>query len=131
MIQFTLQDIPPSVNDYWRHDRGRTHISEEGKAWRDYVDLELCGMDAFAKKLPLFCDIALYFSDNRRDPDNCIKSLQDSLQHAGLVPNDRQIEDVRAWKAGIDRENPRTMVTIGALNERHDFIKACFMRKRI
>jgi len=28
---------PPSVNHYWRHYRGRTVISREGRAFRDEV----------------------------------------------------------------------------------------------
>ena len=119
MITFTLPGIPPSANMYWRHNQGRTHISEEGIEWREYVavfgpSVQLTG--------DLFLDIALYLPDRRRDPDNKIKSMQDSLQYSRIVKNDRQIRDVRAHAAGIDKENPRTVITLGALEQWPEWI---------
>lgn len=116
MITFSIPGIPPSTNTYWRHDRNVTHISSEGKNWRDTVAMIAPFADLSGK---LYCEIAIWLPDNRRrDVDNFLKAMLDSLQYARVIQDDSQIRDVRVYEAGIDRDAPRTIVTLGDLDER-------------
>jgi len=112
ILQFTIEGIPPSANTYWRHDRGVTHISTEGIEWREFVAI-MAPSEQFTGRV--FLDIGLWLPDLRRDPDNTIKSMQDSLQYAGVVKNDRQIRRTGVYEIGIDKANPRTVITVGSL----------------
>lgn len=92
---------PPSVNTYWRHPTtgklaGRHLISAKGRAYRDAVRTLIAEsrLDRFSG--PVAVDIQAYPPDRRkRDIDNVLKSLFDSLTHAGVWDDDYQIEDLR------------------------------------
>ena len=86
---------PPSVNNYYRHVGPRVLISREGRRYRRMVTSRLGGLfPKFTGKVRLALDC--YPPDRRRrDLDNLCKSLQDTLQHAGLYEDDSQIKDLR------------------------------------
>lgn len=120
-IDFTFP-YPPSVNTYWRHPTsgklaGRHLISEKGREYREAINNLVAaarGMDAVGLFLagargekintpmisgPLAVDIEVFFPDRRRrDLDNILKSLLDSMTHAGVWEDDSQIEDLRIRK---------------------------------
>ncbi len=86
---------PPSVNHYWRHFRGRTLISREGRAYRQDVCALLAG--GGPRKPPMGGRIALCMDafppDRRtRDLDNLLKASSDALQHAGIYEDDSQTD---------------------------------------
>ena len=57
--------------------------------------------------------IAAHFPDvARRDLDNLFKAPLDALAKAGVYDDDSQIVDLRIFRAGLDRENPRLIVWI-------------------
>lgn len=97
---------PPSANRYYRHPHngklaGRHLISAEGSAYREAIKLT-----AVLQKWPNFnrSRIAVEFEAwmpdrRRRDLDNLLKSLCDSLTHAGLWHDDEQIDDLRIFRA--------------------------------
>lgn len=95
MITFTI-DYPPSVNTYYRHISkgklaGRTLISEKGRAYRQKVISKIHGIKKQAGMLEVIID--LYPPDNRkRDIDNTVKALFDSLTHAGVWDDDSQVK---------------------------------------
>lgn len=102
---FTIElPYPPSVNTYWRHNRGRTHISTKGKQYRKHVvDLvtlkksALNGRGPFTESLQV--SIEAFPPDNRRrDLDNVLKAILDSLEHAGVYKDDSQITKLIAEK---------------------------------
>lgn len=102
-LSFTLP-YPPSVNTYWRHPSrgplaGRHLISQEGRNYRETIH-SLCGIAREAPLTgPLAVDIEAFFPDRRRrDLDNILKSLLDSLTHAGVWEDDSQITDLRIRK---------------------------------
>lgn len=97
MVKVTLP-YPPSVNHYWRHFRGRTVISREGRAFRTSVCALLAGgRGSGPRKPPAGGRIALAMDAfppdrRRRDLDNLQKPVLDALQHAGVYEDDSQID---------------------------------------
>lgn len=86
---------PPSVNHYYRHVGPRTLISRAGREYRTAV----CGLLAggAARKPPAGGRIALAMDAfppdrRRRDLDNTLKAVGDSLEHAGIYEDDSQID---------------------------------------
>ena len=92
---------PPSVKHYWRHYRGRTVISRDGRRFRE----DICDLLATSsqrsgngpRKPPSGGRIALAMDAfppdrRRRDLDNLLKSTQDALAHAGIYEDDSQID---------------------------------------
>lgn len=97
--------FPPSVNSYWRNivigGRPRTLISEVGRKYRDTI----IGLPVIhhlrngrtAPLIPAEARIAVYIllkmpDRRRRDCDNFLKSMLDSLTHAGVWADDSQID---------------------------------------
>lgn len=115
MTSITLP-FPPSVNAYWRHVKGRTLISKEGRQYRvDVIATVLrTGCVTFPVE-PLTVSITAFLPDNRRrDVDNLLKAPLDALAHAHVYEDDSQITDLRIRKGGIDRNNPRLEIDLEA-----------------
>lgn len=84
-------DFPPSVNRYYRHVGPRVLISREGRRYRMKAVSRLGGIRPIGGDLAL--TVHLYPPDRRRrDADNCLKCLQDSLVHAGAMGDDSQVK---------------------------------------
>lgn len=93
--------FPPSVNAYWRAPnkgplKGRHLISAAGRKFKSAVCAAIFGQ---LRRLPkpstelAAVEITLYPPDNRRrDIDNYNKALLDSLTHAGVWEDDRQVK---------------------------------------
>jgi crossover junction endodeoxyribonuclease RusA len=93
---------PPSVNHYWRSWRGRVLISRSGRAYRDAVGLVLRRMGVKPMAGRLAVHIELYPPDRRkRDLDNTLKAIGDSLQHGGAFEDDSQIVWLLIEKADV------------------------------
>lgn len=92
MICLTLP-WPPSVNHYWRHNQGRTHISAEGKAFRQIVAWRALEQRTKCLSGRLSLTVGAFPPDRRRrDLDNLLKALLDALQAAGCYEDDSQID---------------------------------------
>jgi crossover junction endodeoxyribonuclease RusA len=92
---------PPSMNTYWRNLNGRTIISAKGREYRLQVIKAVAAQKA-DKHLnrPLRVTIAAYRPDKRRrDLDNLLKALLDSMTHAGVMEDDSLIIDLRIYWA--------------------------------
>lgn len=100
VIRMTLP-WPPSVNRYWRHPTrgalaGRHLISEEGRRYRVSV-IEVVRSTQTCERMQgsLCVRIDAYPPDRRRrDLDNILKSLLDSITHAGVIEDDSLIDDL-------------------------------------
>lgn len=68
---------PPSNNRYYRHNRGRTHVSAEGQAYRDNVaQIIKNAMLDIGLAMPVKIRIECHMPDRRRrDLDNLQKPL--------------------------------------------------------
>ena len=105
-IELTLP-WPPSLNTYWRMFNNRMIISKAGRDYRKAVADQIMiqrGAKHFASKVKV--TIAAYRPDERkRDLDNLLKAVLDSLSHAGVYEDDSLIVDLRIYwepmKAGM------------------------------
>ncbi|WP_052984272.1 crossover junction endodeoxyribonuclease RusA, partial [Shigella sonnei] len=95
---------PPSNNRYYRHNRGRTHISAEGQAYRDNVTRIIKNaMLDIGLAMPVKIRIECHMPDRRRrDLDNLQKAAFDALTKAGFWLDDAQVVDYRAYSALFD-----------------------------
>jgi crossover junction endodeoxyribonuclease RusA len=100
MIEITLP-WPPTVNTYWRNFNGRTIISAKGRDYRKAVaDQVLIQRAAKHIDYAVKVEIECYRPDRRRrDLDNLLKALLDSMTHAGVMQDDALIEDLRVYWA--------------------------------
>lgn len=107
MISLELP-YPPTVNTYYRQFRGKTLISEKGRAYRLAV-VRLLQTKRFKKlgKARVRMLVEVYPPDaRRRDLDNIFKALCDALAYAGVYEDDGQIDDLRVirkdkWGGGM------------------------------
>lgn len=85
---------PPTVNNYYATFNGRRLISKQGREFKERVS-DIILVERLNKFLAgrLEIEIELYPPDNRRrDIDNTIKPLLDSLTSAGVFNDDSQIK---------------------------------------
>lgn len=104
MLTITLP-WPPSVNHYWRNVAGRTLISADGRAYRKAVSDHVFTQRA-AKRLAGRLEVRIYAAmpDKRsRDLDNLLKSILDSLTHAGVWIDDSQIDVLSIRRGTLGR----------------------------
>lgn len=84
---------PPSVNHYWRRVGRRMLISREGRQYRERVFALLAARGAKPLTGRLEVVVQVFTPDRRRrDLDNAMKGLLDSLEHAGVYGDDSQID---------------------------------------
>jgi crossover junction endodeoxyribonuclease RusA len=85
---------PPSLNRYYRHVGPRVLISREGRQYRMKTVSRLGGaFPKFTASVRLKAE--LFPPDKRRrDIDNSLKCLLDSLTHAGIYADDSLVKDL-------------------------------------
>ena len=100
VIEITLP-WPPSVNTYWRMFKNRMIISKEGREYRVAVQEQILLQRAAHHLIkPLVVEIEAWRPDKRRrDLDNLLKAVLDSLAHSGVYQDDSQIVDLRIYWA--------------------------------
>jgi crossover junction endodeoxyribonuclease RusA len=112
-VRFMLP-MPPSTNVYWRHWRGHTVISKDGRAYQHAVAKVIGKAETFGSQR-LRMMVILHAPDKkRRDLDNLGKSLMDSLTYAGLYADDSQIDDLR-FVRGENRKPGRIVVEMSII----------------
>lgn len=91
--------FPPSVNHYYRHIGHCTLISRKGREYRQAVKDLLVDRGLIEMHGPLDVVVELYPPDlRRRDCDNAMKAIFDSMQHGGVYRDDSQIVRMEVWK---------------------------------
>ena len=104
MTTLTLP-FPPSVNGYWRNINGRTLISVKGRAYKKAV-ARLVQWNHAAKQLESRLEVLviLHPPDKRkRDIDNSMKALLDSMQAAGVYLDDSQIDRLVIERGEVEK----------------------------
>lgn len=108
--------FPPSVNHYWRTFRGRQCISAGGKAYTIDVQAALLSVGWRKVQGRLAVDVDAVMPDRRRrDIDNSLKVLLDSLTKAGAWDDDEQIDDLRIRRVGVESPG-RVIVSVSQIS---------------
>ena len=102
--EFTLP-YPPSVNSYWRQGRGNTYINKKGREYRQAVRELLVekSLDINTTARLNIRIVANVPDRRRRDIDNILKAVLDSLEHGGFMENDSQIDVLKVVRGGVVR----------------------------
>jgi crossover junction endodeoxyribonuclease RusA len=98
---------PPSVNSYWRHPSrgplaGRHLISEKGREYRKAVGFLLLRSKCVPGSLSVRI-IANPPDKRRRDLDNILKALLDSLVAAGAIRDDADIDSLCITRGPVEK----------------------------
>lgn len=84
--------FPPSVNSYYGNNKfGSKYISKKGKEYRSKVISLIGDYNTISNRVSVL--VELHAPDlRRRDLDNYLKSLLDSLTHSRVYEDDEQID---------------------------------------
>lgn len=99
---------PPSVNRYWRRVGSKTLLSKDAREYHQAVLRVTENAEHF--DVPVEVSILAYPPDRRRrDLDNVLKAILDSLEKAGVLKDDSLVDMLR-----IEREErmPGGMVSV-------------------
>lgn len=112
--------FPPSVNTYWRNTRKGVLISASGRSFRSNALADIMEQLRRAPE-PITVNVAVsvifYPPDKRpRDLDNYLKAAFDSLTHAGVWVDDKQIKRF-AVEWGPLTKGGKTEITINPYSE--------------
>lgn len=97
--------FPPSTNDYWKKYRNRIVINDDGREYRQAVDLfaTIARSNGDAPKEPMdgILSVKCWLyppTAHRRDIDNFdSKCLWDALTKAGIWHDDSQVKHRESW----------------------------------
>lgn len=98
--------FPPSVNTYWRKSPRGMYIAKKGKEFRSRVVAKCIDSGLYGRLVSgrVAVDIDLYPPDRRRrDIDNYLKGLLDSLTHSKLWVDDEQIDVLTVQRMTVER----------------------------
>jgi crossover junction endodeoxyribonuclease RusA len=111
---------PPSVNDYWEGMGRRRHVGQRGKDYRYEVfwTIRQGRFNGHFQGDRVAVDIRAFPPEKvrRRDLDNLLKCVLDSLTHAGLWTDDSQVDDLRVVR-GEPEGRGRLIVTVSRLTD--------------
>jgi len=111
MHEMTLP-MPPSNNRYYRHARGRTYLSDEGKAYKKAVATILFN-SRHHEFTSVRVEIDIHAKNNvRRDLDNFPKGIFDALTFAGAWKDDSIVDEMEIIRSYNDKNNPHIVVRI-------------------
>lgn len=119
-IRITLRGVPPSLNRFAGRENSWDYRAEK----RTWTDIVVCVIKS-RKLTPehpfrrAAVEILYYFpTAARHDPDNYAgKFLLDGLTKAGVIEDDSFSHITLAVAGAVDRENPRTVITVREVDE--------------
>jgi len=120
-ISFVVPLVPPSVNTYTRHSKGRHFKTAETEAFERAMATFCRGHRCVGEKFSVRLDV--YFGPKQaRDVDNLPKCVLDGIAKNGVLVNrkgeplsDNHVDELTVRKWSTDRKNPRTEITVRAL----------------
>lgn len=117
MYTYTLP-WPPTTNTYYRFTGGRPKLSKTGRAYRQLTAMKIRtqGRPVDPIQGPAHVKLTLHPPDDRRrDADNYLKALLDTLVTSGVLADDcrGQIEQITVtWADRRHSDGGRVRVTI-------------------
>lgn len=119
LLEITLDNLPPTVNHYYRSTRGgRRYKTEAGRVYQEATVLQMTAAKRRGVEYPYTGRAGVYItltagSARKWDLDNRVKAVQDCLQIAGILADDSQIDElwVRREQSPIRRDSTRIVVT--------------------
>ena len=115
MLEITIP-FPPSLNSYYRHVGHKVLISARGRAYRTEVVtiIRMMRLKRFNDKR-VIVSIMMHPPDKRRrDVDNYLKVVFDSITHSGLWSDDSNVDKLSIERGEIVREG-RMVVRIAEM----------------
>lgn len=110
---FLITGHAVSVGGSYIPTAGRLVKTAERKEWDKMMDEQLRAQ--WNLRLPIeeevFLIVDVYISANTMDEDNPLKPVQDALQEAGILKNDRLVRRATITKH-VDRHRPRVEVVV-------------------
>lgn len=97
-IQFTLP-MPPSINRTYKVGQGRFYKDNGATAWSTEAQWYMKAEGV--QKLPEGrYGLSIWFDGLRKnaDLDNRVKIIQDTLQAAGIIENDKHIDELHLYR---------------------------------
>ena len=91
---------PPTVNHYYTVARGRKSLSQEGRAYKAYACQLMMLQHTLKLEAESYCVTILARPPDRRkrDLDNIVKPVFDSLVEYGAIFDDSKIDDFRVQR---------------------------------
>jgi crossover junction endodeoxyribonuclease RusA len=85
---------PPSINNYWMTSGHRRYISKRGVEFRKavWVFCQEWRVRKLGDQAVMVHIVLRPRSKKLMDIDNCAKAILDSLEHAGIITSDVQVE---------------------------------------
>lgn len=98
MSSYTFRlPFPPSVNTCWRKNATSTYLTQRGKQFREEaiadIKSQLGNLDAIEGRVAVSLELTMPTAA-KRDIDNHAKAPLDAIQHAGLLLDDEQIDQL-------------------------------------
>lgn len=109
---------PPSVNHYLQRRRvGGYCLTKEAQAYKDAVILLARAQRRTIEAERYIVDLFVYLNEAQQgDLDNFPKLILDGLAAAGVISNDKHVQDLYLHKRR-DAENPRTRIVVYPASE--------------
>lgn len=112
--KFILHGLPPTINNFYGRNVRNVYKKAKAREWQLETTDQI--RETWEDKPALTCSLELqitFITDGRRkwDIDNRIKALQDCLQSAGVISDDRQIDSLIVRRVYGSADETHVIVT--------------------
>ena len=115
LLDIELEGLPPSVNRMYGQKGNHSYKRTDAREWQEYAERELREEwgDKPSMKSPLELSLEYTTRDHRKwDMDNRIKAVQDTLQYAAVIADDRLIERLHVMRKYGERNATRIILRV-------------------